>query len=441
MRRADRAPEGVDLRAWPFTLAPVAQLLREGLDLSAGVTFLVGENGSGKSTLVEAIAMAYGFNAEGGTRHADHSTRTSESPLHAALTLERSPGAERWGFFLRAETMHGLYTYLDRVSPQHSSRYHEMSHGESFLAVLAERFDGRGLYCLDEPESALSFSSCLQLLALFHDLARDGSQVLCATHSPLLTALPGATILELGEYGIGAAPGTSSRSSGTGGSFSTGPSATCATCWSHESRVGDGVASLQDAPRQGGPTVSQDAVSLILDDHREMETLFAQLQAGEGNRPELLAKVEAMLRAHSEAEEHQVYPVLAEVGAEDDVRDGLEDHHEAEELLEQLRALGPDDEEFDAKLQEFVTAIATHIEEEESELLPMLQQAVSEERLQELARAFAEARDAELESYEGGQDVPRMTAMLDGDASLGSRGSADGRTKSELYEQAKEAGV
>ncbi len=205
MRCADRAREEVDLRAWPFTLAPVAQLLREGLDLSAGVTFLVGENGSGKSTLVEAIAMAYGFNAEGGTRHADHSTRESESPLHHMLTLERSPGADRWGFFLRAETMHGLYTYLESVPPPRSGRsprFHEMSHGESFLAVLGERFDGQGFYCLDEPESALSFSSCLGLLALFHDLARDGSQVLCATHSPLLTALPGATILEVGEHGI-----------------------------------------------------------------------------------------------------------------------------------------------------------------------------------------------------------------------------------------------
>ncbi len=191
--------------------------------------------------------------------------------------------------------------------------------------------------------------------------------------------------------------------------------------------------------------MSQDAVSLILSDHREMETLFAQLQAGEGNRAELLAKVEAMLKAHFEAEQHQVYPVLAEAGAEDDVRDGLENHHDAEELLEQVRALGPDDEEFEAKLQEFVTAVARHIEDEESELLPMLQQSVSEERLQELGRAFAEARDTELESYEGGQDVPRMAELLSsagsGDSGgsgsgSGFGGSADTRSRAELDEQA-----
>ncbi len=179
-----------------------------------------------------------------------------------------------------------------------------------------------------------------------------------------------------------------------------------------------------------------DAVSLILDDHREMETLLAQLQAGEGNRPELLAKVEAMLMAHAEAEEHQVYPALAEAGAQDDVQHALEDHNETMELLQQLRTLGPEDEEFDDRLELFVTAVATHVEEEESELLPLLQRSLSDDRLQELARAYAEARDAELEAHEGGQDIARMTPMLDGDSSSGSGGSADGRIKTELYEQA-----
>lgn len=77
-----------------------------------------------------------------------------------------------------------------------------MSHGESFLQVLEEHFDAPGFYLLDEPESALSFSACLALVAVLDSLARTGSQVLCATHSPILTALPGATILQFGPDGI-----------------------------------------------------------------------------------------------------------------------------------------------------------------------------------------------------------------------------------------------
>ena len=93
--------------------AAVAQLLREGLDLAPGVTFLVGENGSGKSTLVEAIAAAAGNNAEGGSRNATHSSRATESPLHQQLQLTGLPGPRRWSYFLRAETMHGHLTYLE----------------------------------------------------------------------------------------------------------------------------------------------------------------------------------------------------------------------------------------------------------------------------------------------------------------------------------------
>ena len=181
------------------------QLLDEGLDLPAGVTFLVGENGSGKSTLVEACAEAYGLNPEGGSKGAQHRTRPSESPLGAALQVVRSPGPLVASYFLRAETMHGLYTYLEaNPAPEvrREPRYHEMSHGESFPAVLRSRFTGYGFFVLDEPESALSFRSCLALLALFDDLRREGAQVVCATHSPLLASLPGATVLEVGDQGI-----------------------------------------------------------------------------------------------------------------------------------------------------------------------------------------------------------------------------------------------
>ena len=169
------------------------------------MTFLVGENGSGKSTLVEACAEAYGLNPEGGSKGAQHRTRPSESPLGAALRVVRSPGPLVASYFLRAETMHGLYTYLEaNPAPEQrrEPRYHELSHGESFLAVLRSRFAGYGFFVLDEPESALSFRSCLALLALFDDLRREGAQVLCATHSPLLASLPGASVLEVGEHGL-----------------------------------------------------------------------------------------------------------------------------------------------------------------------------------------------------------------------------------------------
>ena len=185
---------------WPATVPAVAHVLAHGLDLAPGVTFLVGENGSGKSTLVEAVALAYGLSPEGGSVHGHHSTRPSESALHEALRLQRGIGSSRWGFFLRAETMHGWYTYIEQNGGP--ARFHEMSHGESFLEVLAARFDGPGLYCLDEPEAALSFGSTLSLIQVLHDLATAGGQVLCATHSPVLAALPGATILEVGPWGV-----------------------------------------------------------------------------------------------------------------------------------------------------------------------------------------------------------------------------------------------
>jgi len=189
---------------WPTNIPAVSQLLREGIDLDPGITFLVGENGSGKSTLVEGVALAYGLSPEGGSRNARHSTRSTESPLSDWLRLQRGIGASRWGFFLRAETMHSFYTYLED-NPSTSGAdvaFHEMSHGESFLALLESRFDEPGFYCLDEPEAALSFGSTLALIAVLQRIAREGGQVLCATHSPILAALPGARMLEVGDWGI-----------------------------------------------------------------------------------------------------------------------------------------------------------------------------------------------------------------------------------------------
>lgn len=196
----DEAP--METEEWPASIPAVGQVLREGLELPPGLTVLVGENGSGKSTLVEAIAMAFGLAAEGGTRHAQEGTRKTESPLHRWISLERSPGASRWGFFLRAETMHGYFTRQESFSSERDPVFHELSHGESFLAILRTRFDSPGLYCLDEPEAALSFSAQVALAGTFHDLAARGAQVVCATHSPLLAAVPGARILEVGPWGM-----------------------------------------------------------------------------------------------------------------------------------------------------------------------------------------------------------------------------------------------
>lgn len=204
LRRAHEHPlEPMPRGAWPATLAPVAQLLDEGLDF-APVTVFVGENGSGKSTLVEAIAQAYGLSPEGGSAGAMHSTRTTESGLWQHLQLVRNAGASKRGYFLRAETMHGFYTYLEQnPGARAEPRFHELSHGESFLELVVDRFRGPGLWVLDEPESALSFSGCLALIGILKDLVATGdSQVILSTHSPVLAAFPGAVIQEVGEWGL-----------------------------------------------------------------------------------------------------------------------------------------------------------------------------------------------------------------------------------------------
>lgn len=187
---------------WPATLAPVRELLRHGLDLGRATVF-VGENGAGKSTLVEGIAMAYGLNPEGGSTGAMHRSRSTESPLGESLSFHRNPGTSKYGYFLRAETMHGFFSYLQDNRGPHDPNFHAMSHGESFLELSLEKFRGGGLWVLDEPESALSFQGCLALLSHLKFLMDDGgSQVILSTHSPLLASLPGATIYEVGDWGL-----------------------------------------------------------------------------------------------------------------------------------------------------------------------------------------------------------------------------------------------
>jgi predicted ATPase len=201
--RRDQVP---DFSRYPFALPAVVHL--ERLAFPQPVTFFIGENGSGKSTLLEAIAVAMGFNAEGGSRNFRFGTRESHSDLHAYLRPVRGPTRPRDGFFLRAESYYNVATEieaLDRVpgpgppiAPAYGSRaLHEQSHGESFLALVQHRFRGNGLYFLDEPEAALSPMRQMALLSRLHDLVNARSQFIIATHSPILLAYPGATIYEL----------------------------------------------------------------------------------------------------------------------------------------------------------------------------------------------------------------------------------------------------
>jgi len=180
-------------------------LLREGLELPPGITILVGENGSGKSTVVEMMAEAYGLNAQGGSMLPPQRPRVRESEPGAGhrLFVEREPGNRgAWAYFLRADTMHSLYTYLEEHPGRRPERLHELSHGEGFLQILRTRVNQPGFYLMDEPDAPLSFVSSLGLVALLHDLARERSQLVIATHSPIVAAVPGAHILELGEWGM-----------------------------------------------------------------------------------------------------------------------------------------------------------------------------------------------------------------------------------------------
>jgi predicted ATPase len=195
----------VDESAWPATVPAMAQLLREGLELPAGLTVLVGENGSGKSTVVESLAEAYGLNPQGGSAHGLlFRTRDSEPGAGRELTVVRG-ARPRWSYFLRADTMHQLYTYLEQNPGRRPERLHELSHGEAFLEILRTRVNETGFYLMDEPDAPLSFTASLGLAALLHDLAQTGSQAVVATHSPVIAAIPGANLLELGGWGIRAA--------------------------------------------------------------------------------------------------------------------------------------------------------------------------------------------------------------------------------------------
>jgi len=196
--------EIADFDVYPFAIPAIQQLHELALD--PHVTLFAGENGSGKSTLVEAIAVAAGFNAEGGSRSVNVSTRASHSELHQHLRLVRGTRRPRTGFFLRAESFFNVATYIegipDAVASHGGKALHEQSHGESFLSLIQHRFVAGGLYILDEPEAALSVRGVLALILRMRDLCAEGSQFIVSTHSPILLGFPEATIYVLSENGI-----------------------------------------------------------------------------------------------------------------------------------------------------------------------------------------------------------------------------------------------
>jgi len=203
--------EGWDADIYPFNLPAVRSL--HTLKFHPNVTFLVGENGSGKSTLIEALAVAWGFNAEGGTKNFNFSTHQAHSPLHRFVRPVRAPIRVRDGFFLRAESYFNLASEIERLDsepgfgPPIKASYggkslHEQSHGESFFALFDNRFGGEGLYILDEPEAALSPTRQLSFLAKMHELVLARSQFIIATHSPILLGYPNAWIYQASEHGL-----------------------------------------------------------------------------------------------------------------------------------------------------------------------------------------------------------------------------------------------
>lgn len=193
---------------YPFSLAAVKNLTE--LKLHPKVTFLVGENGTGKSTLLEAVAVAFGFNAEGGTRNFYFASRETHSCLNRYIKLAKGVVRPRDGFFFRAESFYNVATNIDDLdnapsySPPIKISYggvslHEMSHGESFFAVFLNRFGGNGLYILDEPEAALSPNRQMAMISRMHQLVNRNSQFIIATHSPIIMAYPDAFIYKVDE--------------------------------------------------------------------------------------------------------------------------------------------------------------------------------------------------------------------------------------------------
>lgn len=206
--KVDEVPS---FRSYPFNLPSFKNL--DKIDLHPKVTFLIGENGMGKSTLLEAIAVGLGFNAEGGSYNFNFSTYDSHSELGNYLRIVKGVERPQDGFFLRAESFYNVASNIEEMDREvmggpkviHSfggQSLHEQSHGEAFFSTFLHRFRGNGLYILDEPEAALSPLRQMSMLTRIHDLVKENSQLIIATHSPIIMAYPDAAIYEFSDEGI-----------------------------------------------------------------------------------------------------------------------------------------------------------------------------------------------------------------------------------------------
>ena len=190
---------------FPFCIPTIKEL--DFLEFHPDVTFFVGENGSGKSTLLEAIAVAMGLNPEGGNKNTNFTTERTHSELGDYLKTIKSYKRPKDYYFLRAESFYNVATYMDNLIPPPIQGYggkslHKQSHGESFMATITNKLHGNGLYLMDEPEAALSPTKQMTAISVIHELVKKNSQLIIATHSPILLAYPRAKIYHFSKSGI-----------------------------------------------------------------------------------------------------------------------------------------------------------------------------------------------------------------------------------------------
>ena len=195
--------EIISYKTYPFSIPAIAGL--HELELHPNVTFFIGENGAGKSTLVEAIAVASGLNAEGGSKNFNFATKITHSQLHQKILLRKGVKKPKDTYFLRAESFYNVASNIEELGIEEfygDKSLHAQSHGESFMSLFLHRFKANVFYILDEPEAALSPTRQLAFLSRLHQLVEEGSQFIIATHSPIILAYPKARIYKIDENGI-----------------------------------------------------------------------------------------------------------------------------------------------------------------------------------------------------------------------------------------------